>query len=43
VERVHGIYAMSCPLYRTLRGAMQLTSSFTLVAPGSASEKYPSD
>jgi uncharacterized OsmC-like protein len=30
VERVHGFYAMSCPLYRTLRGAIQLTSSFTL-------------
>jgi uncharacterized OsmC-like protein len=33
VERVHGIYAMRCPLYRTLHGAIQLTSSFTLIAP----------
>ena len=32
VERVHGIYAMRCPLYRTLRGAIQLTSSYELVA-----------
>ena len=30
VERVHGIYAMRCPLYRTLRGAIQLTSSYEL-------------
>jgi uncharacterized OsmC-like protein len=33
VERVHGIYAMNCPLYRTLHNAIQLTSSVTLVAP----------
>jgi uncharacterized OsmC-like protein len=33
VERVHGIYAMHCPLYRTLRTAIQLTSSCLLV-PG---------
>jgi hypothetical protein len=30
VERVHGLYAMCCPLYRTLRNAIQLTSSFSL-------------
>jgi len=30
VERVHGMYAMRCPLYRTLRGAMQLSSSYVL-------------
>jgi uncharacterized OsmC-like protein len=30
VERVHGIYAMRCPLYRTLHQAIQLTSSYTL-------------
>ena len=36
VERVHGIYAMRCPLYRTLHTAIQLTSSFALVAPGAA-------
>ena len=37
VERVHGIYAMSCPLYRTLRGAIQLTSSVVLTPPPQAS------
>ena len=31
VERVHGVYAMRCPLYRTLHGAIQLTSSYELV------------
>ena len=30
VERVHGLYPMHCPLYRTLHKAIQLTSSFTL-------------
>ena len=33
VERVHGIYSMNCPLYRTLHNAIQLTSSVTLIAP----------
>jgi uncharacterized OsmC-like protein len=33
VERTHGIYAMRCPLYRTLHKAILLTSSFELVAP----------
>jgi uncharacterized OsmC-like protein len=32
VERVHGMYAMRCPLYRTLHNAIQLTSSYTLVS-----------
>jgi uncharacterized OsmC-like protein len=31
VERVHGMYAMRCPLYRTLRSAVALTSSYELV------------
>ena len=31
VERTHGIYAMRCPLYRTLHSAIELTSSFELV------------
>jgi uncharacterized OsmC-like protein len=31
VERVHGLYAMRCPLYRTLHKTIDLTSSFTLV------------
>jgi len=37
VERTHGIYAMHCPLYRTLYKAIQLSSSLELVpAVGSA-------
>jgi uncharacterized OsmC-like protein len=36
VERVHGIYAMRCPLYRTLRKAIELTSSYTLVSQSAA-------
>jgi uncharacterized OsmC-like protein len=31
VERVHGIYAMNCPLYRTLHKAIALSSSIELV------------
>jgi uncharacterized OsmC-like protein len=31
VDRVHGFYAMRCPLYRTLHGAIQLTSSYELI------------
>ena len=31
VERVHGIYAINCPLYRTLHKAIQLSSSVELV------------
>jgi hypothetical protein len=30
-ERVHGFYAMRCPLYRTLHKAIQLSSSLELV------------
>ena len=33
VERVHGVYAMRCPLYRTLHSAIQLTSTYELVQP----------
>ena len=36
VERVHGLYAMNCPLYRTLRNAIQLTSSYVIVRPDGA-------
>jgi len=32
IERVHGMYAMRCPLYRTLHNAIELTSSYELVA-----------
>jgi len=38
VERVHGIYAMRCPLYRTLHNTIKLTSSFELVLPGEMSQ-----
>ncbi len=34
VERVHGLYPMRCPLYRTLHKAIQLTSAWELVPPG---------
>jgi uncharacterized OsmC-like protein len=33
IERVHGMYAMRCPLYRTFHDAIHLTSSYTLVEP----------
>lgn len=37
VERVHGIYAMKCPLYRTLHNAIQLTSSCAIVSSAASS------
>jgi hypothetical protein len=33
VERVHGMYAMRCPLYRTFYKTLQLTSSYKLAPP----------
>ena len=33
IERVHGFYAMRCPLYRTLHNAIALSSSYELAAP----------
>ena len=32
VERVHGFYAMRCPLYRTLHTAISFTTSYELAA-----------
>lgn len=32
VERVHGMYAMRCPIYRTLHNAIQISSSYELVS-----------
>jgi hypothetical protein len=32
IDRVHGIYAMRCPLYRTLHNAIALSSSVELIA-----------
>lgn len=37
VKRMHEVYAMHCPLFRTLHKAIQLTSSLTLVPPAVAS------
>ena len=31
VDRVHGIYKDKCPVYRTLRPAMEITSAYELV------------
>ena len=31
VERVHALYPINCPLYRTLHNAIRLTSSVELV------------
>ncbi|HTV53795.1 MAG TPA: OsmC family protein [Terriglobia bacterium] len=33
VERVHDLYAMHCPLYRTLHKAIQLSSTCELAPP----------
>ena len=30
VDRVHGFYADKCPVYRSLRAAIQITSSYVL-------------
>jgi uncharacterized OsmC-like protein len=39
VERTHGVYSMSCPLYRTLRDSIQLTSSVEIVPPKAESQE----
>jgi uncharacterized OsmC-like protein len=31
VERVHGVYIDKCPVYRSLRAAIQITSSYKIV------------
>jgi len=36
VQRVHDIYAMNCPLYRTLYRAIELTSTFNIQPEASA-------
>jgi uncharacterized OsmC-like protein len=30
VDRVHGFYAEKCPVYRSLRAAIEMTSSYVL-------------
>lgn len=37
VKRMHEVYAMHCPIFRTLHKAIQLTSSWTLVPAAVAS------
>ena len=37
VERVHGIYAMKCPLFRTLHRAIALSSSVAIVSAATTS------
>jgi uncharacterized OsmC-like protein len=32
VDRVHGVYAEKCPVYRSLRPAFQITSAWELAA-----------
>ena len=34
VERVHGIFANRCPIYRSLHTAIQITSSYTMATGG---------
>lgn len=34
MDRVHGVYAIRCPLYRTLHHAIQLSSTIELAAEG---------
>lgn len=33
VERVHGIFAMNCPVYRTLHTAINITTEYDLAEP----------
>lgn len=33
VERVHDFYAQKCPVYRSLSGSIEITSSFILENP----------
>jgi uncharacterized OsmC-like protein len=33
VERVHGFYPEKCPVYRSLRAAIEMTSSYSLRRP----------
>jgi len=32
IERVHAIYAQKCPVYRSLQAAIEITSSYKLIA-----------
>ena len=37
VERVHDVYAQSCPVYRSLSPAFQISSSVEIMSAGDAS------
>ncbi|MCU1241978.1 MAG: OsmC family peroxiredoxin [Candidatus Acidoferrum typicum] len=39
IDRVHSLYAMNCPLYRTLHKAIELTSSYGLAAEAKSSSR----
>src|ERR1019366_2423335 len=41
VERVHGVYAQRCPVYRSLIPAFQITSSVEIVGEASGVETGP--
>jgi uncharacterized OsmC-like protein len=41
VERVHGVYAQRCPVYRSLIPAIAITSSVEIVDAPSAADKPP--
>ena len=34
IERLHGVFASKCPLFRSLRSSIQITSSFELQPGG---------
>jgi uncharacterized OsmC-like protein len=38
VERVHGVYAQSCPVYRSLSPAFEITSSVEIAPEASTSQ-----
>ena len=42
IDRVHGFYAMHCPLYRTLHTAIALSSSVDIVAIAQREDVRPS-
>jgi organic hydroperoxide reductase OsmC/OhrA len=33
IDRVHGVFAQNCPVFRSLRAAIEITSSYTLLQP----------
>src|SRR5579864_513703 len=41
VERVHGVYAQRCPVYRSLVPAFQITSSVEIVNEAPSVDKPP--